>query len=217
VASPRACLIDVYDTILTSDFAAHEQAMTASAGLGPDAWNNGFALVEEALNEGRLSLAQGIEQILIGGGRPVSPQLVSDLSAQARDLHLSLSRLHDDAIPFLKLLRSRGIATAFVSNCGEDTRRLLEQLGVLDLVDVPVLSCEVGVAKPAPGIYQHALAKLGVPADAALFVDDQPGYCAGATALGITAIQIARGPAPALPAPGSTVVRSLLDIEPLLS
>ena len=89
-------------------------------------------------------------------------------------------------------------------------------LGVLDLVDIPVLSCEVGVAKPSPGIYEHALTELGVPAEAAIFVDDQPSYCAGATALGISAVQIARGPVPLPPAPGSTVVRSLLEIEPLL-
>ena len=33
----------------------------------------------------------------------------------------------------------------------------------------------------------------GVPAGKAVFVDDQPSYCAGAEALGITAVQIARG------------------------
>jgi len=82
VSSPRACLIDVYDTILTCDFNAHQEAMTLAAGLGPADWNDGFALVELALNEGRLSLAQSIEQILAARGRPVSPQVVSDLASR---------------------------------------------------------------------------------------------------------------------------------------
>jgi FMN phosphatase YigB (HAD superfamily) len=52
-----------------------------------------------------------------------------------------------------------------------------------------------------------------VPAQQALFVDDQPSYLAGATALGITAVQIVRGELDGkLPAEGTTVVRSLSDV-----
>ena len=46
-----------------------------------------------------------------------------------------------------------------------------------------------------------------------MFVDDQPSYCAGAMALGITAVQIARGELDGkVPAEGTTVVRSLSDV-----
>jgi FMN phosphatase YigB (HAD superfamily) len=51
----------------------------------------------------------------------------------------------------------------------------------------------------------------------ALFVDDQPSYCAGAAALGITAVQIVRGgPDGKVPAEGTTVVRSLREVAPVL-
>jgi len=50
---------------------------------------------------------------------------------------------------------------------------LLAELGVDALADTMVLSCEVGAAKPAPEIFQCALDRLGVTADAAVFVDDQ--------------------------------------------
>lgn len=100
--------------------------------------------------------------------------------------------LHEDTVPFLKLLRSRGIQAAFVSNCGENTRPLLATLGLTDLVDAVVLSCEVGYAKPSAEIYQLALERLGVTTDLAMFIDDQRDYCAGASALGIKAIRIDR-------------------------
>jgi hypothetical protein len=46
-----------------------------------------------------------------------------------------------------------------------------------------------------------------------VFVDDQPSYCAGAMALGITAVQIARGELDGkVPADGSTVAGSLSDV-----
>ena len=46
-----------------------------------------------------------------------------------------------------------------------------------------------------------------------MFVDDQPAFCAGAADLGIAAVQIVRGELDGkVPAPGTTVVRSLSDV-----
>jgi beta-phosphoglucomutase-like phosphatase (HAD superfamily) len=59
--------------------------------------------------------------------------------------------------------------------------------------------------RPRPGV--AALDQLGVAADTALFVDDQAAYCAGAAAMGMTAMQIAREtPLPASAA-GIAVIR----------
>ena len=133
-----------------------------------------------------------------------------------RELLLRYARLYDDAIPFLRTLRSRGIKIAIVSNCTQHTRDLLESNGVADLADVLALSCEVGVFKPAAEIFSYALDQLGVTARGAVFVDDQPSYCAGAADLGITAVQIVRGePDGKAPAAGTRVVRSLLEVQAL--
>jgi putative hydrolase of the HAD superfamily len=138
---------------------------------------------------------------------------VRALVALDRELLLRSARLYADALPFLRALRSRGIKIAIVSNCSEHTRDLLESNGVAELADTLALSCEVGAEKPEAEIFTHALDQLGVPTRRALFVDDQPSYCAGATALGITAVQIARGELDGkVPAPGTTVVRSLSEV-----
>jgi FMN phosphatase YigB (HAD superfamily) len=87
---------------------------------------------------------------------------------------------------------------------------------VAELADALALSCEVGAEKPAAEIFTYALDQLGVPARRAVFVDDQPPFCAGAAALGITAVQIARGELDGkVPAEGTTVVRSLSDVTAL--
>jgi putative hydrolase of the HAD superfamily len=114
-------------------------------------------------------------------------------------------------------LRARGIKIAIVSNCDEQARGLLGWLGVTPLADALILSCEVGAAKPSARIYQRALQALGVTAEAALFVDDNPEFCAQAAALGIRTAQIVRGePAADAPAAGITLVRSLSDVEAML-
>ena len=217
VAEREACLVDVYDTLVSCDFVAHHAELPMLAGLPERAWAEGYSQIGKALGIGQISMAEGFERILRAGGAEPRPDLVRALVDQDRELLLRSARLYDDALPFLRALRSRGIKIAIVSNCSDHTRDLLESNGVAGLADTLALSCEVGAEKPAAEIFTHALDQLGVPARRALFVDDQPPYCAGAAALGITAVQIVRGELDGkVPAPGATVVRSLLEVEAML-
>ncbi len=58
----------------------------------------------------------------------------------------------------------------------------------IDLFDVSVISGEVGLHKPQPEIYELACERLGVEAVQAVFVDDLRENCAGAEAVGMTAV-----------------------------
>jgi len=223
VARRDACLVDVYDTLLSCDFAAHSIELPALAGVTQDAFAGGYSQVGAALGLGQLSKAEAFERILTTCGAEPWPDLVRALVAKDRELLLASARLYDDAIPFLKALRSSGIKVAIVSNCSEHTRDLLDALGVTELADTLVLSCEVGAAKPSAEIFTCALDRLGVTAPSALFVDDQPSFCAGGAALGIGTVQIVRGEIPGIdgadgcpPAAGTTVVRSLPEVEVML-
>ncbi len=89
-------------------------------------------------------------------------------------------------------LRERGVRTALVSNCSNATRPIVEQLGLPALFDAVILSFEVGVRKPEPGIYQAALRRSDAEPPDAVFVDDQTSYCDGARALGIDTRLIVR-------------------------
>lgn len=59
---------------------------------------------------------------------------------------------------------------------------------VYDLCHCVVISGEVGLRKPEPGIYLLALDRLGVPASACVFVDDLPHNVEAARDLGMAAI-----------------------------
>lgn len=213
-AGPEAFLVDVYETILTCNFEVLRNELPVIAGVEPRAWSEGFARLGTDLTHGRLTMAQGFEQILDACGIRPRPGLVAELVRKDRELLAAASRLYEDAIPFLPAMRSRGTPLALVSNFLENTRQLLSDFGVSALADAVVLSCETGCIKPDARIYQHALDQLGVPAAAAVFVDDQPACCAGAAAMGMTALQIARGTPWLTPAPGTVVIRSLLQAAP---
>lgn len=216
-ARPEAFLVDVYDTILTCDFDVLRAELPVIAGAEPQAWNEAFARLGPDLTRGHLSMAQGFELILRACGIAARPGLVTELVRTDRDLLSASSQLYEDAIPFLQSLRSSGIKVALVSNCGENTRELLSGLGVSEMADAVVLSCEVGCAKPDAWIYRHALSLIGVRAGAAVFVDDQSAYCAGAVAAGMTALQIARSETSPQPVPpGITVISSLAQAVAML-
>ena len=206
--------MDAYDTIVTCDFSVLRRELLMLAGLSEDHWNDDYNRFSPLLNDGRMSKATAFGEILRARGGEPRADLVREMVKADHELLIANSRLFDDAVPFLENLRARGIKIAIVSNCTENTRPMLVEFGVDALTDALVLSCEVGAAKPAAEIFQHALDRLGVTADAAVFVDDQAGFCAGGVAVGISAVQIVRGELDGTAlAAGATVVRSLPEVE----
>ncbi|MFE7528838.1 HAD family hydrolase [Kitasatospora sp. NPDC057542] len=102
------------------------------------------------------------------------------------DTHIAPAswRPYPDAVPVLRELRRRGVPVAVVSNVGWDLRPIFRAHGLDELVDVYVLSCEVGAQKPDPAIFETACERLGLaPADV-LMVGDDRTCDGGATALG---------------------------------
>ncbi len=189
-----ACLIDVFDTVLSVDFARHTAGLATRAGVDPAAFT--AALVADWLHvvmDGRASMEDALTGVLVGLGSPIrDDETLAGLVRADEELVHDLHVLHDDVVPFLESLRASGVRTAFVSNCSSNARPLLTRIGLAGLVDELVLSCEVGSAKPDPAIYRIALDRLGVAAGDTVFVDDQPAYCDGAKALGIDAVLIDR-------------------------
>jgi putative hydrolase of the HAD superfamily len=213
----RACLIDVYDTILQSGFLERTQTLIEPLGVSLDDWLAEWEKTREDRDRGRETTAEAFARTLAAVGLEPDPGLVAELTRQDAALLRSQVRLCADTRPFLGWLRSAGVLTALVSNCTETTRGLLDYLGILPLVDVTVLSCEVGSVKPYPEIYLTALEDLGVAAVDAVFIDDQPAFCVGARAVGLRPIQIARaGAGQRFPSGAFPLVRSFDEVKPLL-
>jgi len=210
----EACLVDVWDTILKPDFEDRLAALTAYAGVDPATFLAEWLTSRTDRDRGKLSVASSFTRTLRACGIDPTPELVSDLLRKDAEFAREHVRPFDDTVPFLTELRSRGVLIALVSNCGDTTRPLLEDLGVIPLADSVILSCEVGSVKPFPEIYISALEDLGVAAADAVMIDDQPSFCAGAEAVGVRAIQIVRHNLDGqVPKPGFPVVQSLLDAQ----
>jgi putative hydrolase of the HAD superfamily len=86
--------------------------------------------------------------------------------------------------------RQRGLQTAVLSNDLHDfhDQVWIDRIGFLAEVGCVVDTSRHGTRKPEPDAYRLVLDRLGVAADQALFVDDQPANGAGAEAVGLAAV-----------------------------
>jgi putative hydrolase of the HAD superfamily len=95
-------------------------------------------------------------------------------------------------IEVLRQLRQMNVPMGLVSNVSLMPHRMhvdLERLGLAQFLDAAVFSSEVGVRKPDPRIFVHALRALGRPAARTVFVGDRLNDdVVGAQAVGMRTI-----------------------------
>jgi putative hydrolase of the HAD superfamily len=86
--------------------------------------------------------------------------------------------------------RRAGGRTAFLSNSGPEVMARVRTRWPLEArFDAVVISCEVGLFKPDPRIYELCLERLVLPAAGTLFVDDRADNVAGAARVGLRTLQ----------------------------
>lgn len=74
--------------------------------------------------------------------------------------------------PALAALRRHGLTLVVVSNANGTLRAHLERIGLLDAFDVVIDSCDEGVEKPDPRLFQIALARAGAEPASTIHVGD---------------------------------------------
>jgi putative hydrolase of the HAD superfamily len=210
----RAALFDLYETLVEPVWPRLRAGRAAlAARIGVD-WEVMRELWERTLPERTLgrcgSLEADIAAILALAGKTMSDEELRQLAELEYATWREGVELYPDTPKTLGELRRRGVRTAIVSNCSYEAGAVVHQLGLDRMVDELVLSCQVGVAKPQPAIFEVALARLGVPPESALFVDDRAENVESARRLGLQALLITRGDAAASP-------DSLRDLTPLLA
>jgi putative hydrolase of the HAD superfamily len=114
---------------------------------------------------------------------------------EATDLIDSMFRGMLPCEPMVEAVRAagaRGIKTGLISNSWSTSHYDKDTLE--ELFDTAVISGEVGLHKPQPEIYRLAAERIVEPPEKCVFVDDLRENCAGAEAVGMTAI-LHRNPA----------------------
>ncbi|MFI1654587.1 HAD family hydrolase [Streptomyces sp. NPDC020472] len=189
-APVEAVVLD-YGGVLTGPVGESIAAWTEADGIEPGsfsrtlrAWMSRDAPAGtpvHRLETGELTVAEFdallAAELTTVDGRPVDPVgVLSRLFAGMRP---------DPAMfALVEELRTLGVRVALLSNSWGNTYPRERIDGLLDPV---VISGEVGLRKPEAPIYELTLARLGVAAGSAVFVDDAEPNVLGARAVGMRA------------------------------
>ena len=113
-----------------------------------------------------------------------------DISRLIRHDIQSWTQVNERMLQFVTDHRDRIHRLAILSNMTQDTLAFMRRnFHWLALFDTQTYSCEVGCSKPDREIYEHCLARLNMPANDCLFVDDSAENVRGALEIGIRAIR----------------------------
>jgi putative hydrolase of the HAD superfamily len=120
--------------------------------------------------------------------------------------------LYDDVPPALDALRRAGVRVGLISNSHRCLSSFAAHFALDGLISGGVSSSEHGYLKPHPKIFEAALDLLHVPAaDATMVGDSLTHDIAGARAVGMRAILLARGTTRPSPVPDDVTVIHGLD------
>jgi putative hydrolase of the HAD superfamily len=96
-----------------------------------------------------------------------------------------------DALETLAELRRRGHRLGLISVCSQDVPHVWEETPLAGTLDEVIFSCDVGISKPDPRIYEIACERLEVEPGECLFVGDGANdELPGAERVGMAAVQL---------------------------
>lgn len=189
----RSCLIDFHDTLVYSE-KAEVWVAKAERACGVPA------------QPGLAKLVQGA----YGRAEHLFPEIERDLDPESHRLALTRTLVHEgtderlanalyDTMPstwqaftdshdFLRRLGELGVRRCLMSNVGMDLRPRLTELGLIDLLDEIVLSCEIGAVKPDREAFAAGLKACGTAPEDTVMIGDSIRHDSAAAALGITTI-----------------------------
>jgi len=143
-------------------------------------------------------------------------------AAAARDLYDAWSACHhfslyEEVPEVLQGLRAGGYTIGLISNTQRSLATFEEHFELHGLFDIAISSAEHGYMKPHPSIFEEGLRRAGVEAAEAVMVGDSvPHDIAGALALGMRGILVARSGLSRGAPPSVPVIQSLRELPDLL-
>ncbi len=171
----RAVVFDLYGTLLEIGRPVFQERLPRIEGISRRQWVE-FQR-EDLLVRPYVSREAFVDAIVarFGGGADGHRATLLDL------LEVELASVHavEGAGSLLAFLRRRGLRLGLITNSASPYREPLERLGLAELFDAVLFSCDAGARKPEERLYRDTLARLGeaLTADpaAALMVGDSLG------------------------------------------
>jgi 2-haloacid dehalogenase len=118
------------------------------------------------------------------------PQHAHLISAYQEHWKETLTGSIEGTVELLRALKEKQVTLFGLSNWSSETFTIVRhEFEFLNLFDGIILSGEVNLVKPEPGIFKLCLQRIGRPADQCLFIDDSATNINSAKKLGFDTVQ----------------------------
>jgi putative hydrolase of the HAD superfamily len=180
--------------VLTTPLLTSFMAIQDEIGISPESLGAGMKTITEAAGENPLyalergeitevafldQLTEALEPVL--GHRPQLHRF--------REIYFEALHPNPEMIALMRELKAGGKRMAMLTNNVREWEPLWRSmLPVDEIFETVVDSGFVGCRKPEARIYEMTIERLGLPADACLFIDDLLPNIEGARALGMNAV-----------------------------
>ncbi len=178
----RAVIFDLFGTLVDEFSYPQRQEikyqqlaadMGAILGVPVDGFRRVWSETSRARNIGEIRTTQAALEFVCSslGVKATDEQLERAAAIRSEYMRRALEP-RDGSVKTLARLRDMGVKVGLVSNTTADVSDIWSTSPFEPLLDASVLSCDVGMKKPDPGIYFQACQRLGVGARECLFVGD---------------------------------------------
>lgn len=187
-------VISDFGGVLTTPLLQSFMAFQNETGISTETLGKAMQAVAEAdgenplfeLERGEITevaflerLTDGLEPLL--GHRPQMHRF--------REIYFAALDPNPPMIELMRELKAAGYRMAMLTNNVREWEPLWRSmLPVDEIFETVVDSGFVGCRKPEPRIYELTLERIGLPAEACLFIDDLPHNCEGARKAGMSAV-----------------------------
>jgi beta-phosphoglucomutase len=185
----RAVILDLDGVIVSTDDCHYRawQRMADEEGLPFDRERN------ELLRG--VSRMESLALILEQSPREYTPAEKQELAARKNGYYRDLIREltgHDllpGALQFMEDLRARGLKLA-VASSSKNTPAILERIGLAEYFDAVADGNDISRSKPDPEVFLLAAARLGIPPEECVVVEDAEAGVQGALAAGMRVLAV---------------------------
>jgi putative hydrolase of the HAD superfamily len=187
-------IVSDFGGVLTTPLLRSFMAFQNTTGISTESLGRAMAAVGEEdgenplyrLERGEITeaaflerLGEGLEPLL--GHRPELHRF--------KEIYFEALDPNEPMIELMRELKAAGHRMAMLTNNVREWEPLWRSmLPVDEIFETVVDSGFVGVRKPEARIYELTLERIGLPAEACLFIDDLAHNCDGARALGMSAV-----------------------------
>ncbi len=189
---PRTGLLVDFGGVLTTSVTRSFRAFCTEMGLPPNLAKEAF-LEAYSSHEGngpvhRMETGEiTVDEFAVGLAEVMSKRAGVEVSHEGLVQKLfALMELDEAMFGAVAAARRAGVKTGLLSNSWGVENYPRDRFG--ELFDVLVISGEVGLRKPDPAIFDLAAQRLGLPAEACVFIDDLDKNIIAAEAAGMTGI-----------------------------